>query len=664
MRSHKRELAWRYITGEFPKVVVGCLVILLLLLLCQPYSWAAKPAPERTLLTLSLLEERINSPILSEGVSTIDLRQLIIDLTSENAEFREQFYQQLQTQLNRSKKPLGLDLSESLIQGEFTASRLGLQTPLSQAALSSLLTPAEREQLERDDRFLSEPGEQVTSVAVFRGPLKLRASLFTGSIDFAKVFFLQPVEASDAIFTQEGNWSETRFGKTADFSRVAFSREVNFSNSTFFGQARFSEVQFQGVANFTGSNFQADANFNQAEFAQLANLTQIRWLKGADFSQVSWRDRVLFSQSQFVQSLLLVNATFEKTAAFRETRFNALVDFQDVKLLEQVDFSNAAFAPNAYLNVAGLAFESEQAKILGDTGVIGKVISLPVLEGNENVMRNLVRNFRRLQQIPDANQIEYKTQRLRLEQLSRRIFGISFNRIFRLSWVGDVLHWLLLSLLLLLSNYGTNFSLVLGVGVVAIAYFGFLFWLIDRWRRQFPTPILPNRYDISWMLSSFTVLTLTGIADIFQAADRPWLTLACLGLIVLPVPLLLLNRLYQQGRYHNLLDVSYFVQDGSMRQLRLLIVRLPVIPQFPFFRDRYTPLLWERHWNWLNYYDFSLNNLIKLGFNDIRLRDEHLPGIISTLVWYQWSLGILYIVLLLWTLSRTIPGLNLLIYLK
>ena len=101
-----------------------------------------------------------------------------------------------------------------------------------------------------------------------------------------------------------------------------------------------------------------------------------------------------------------------------------------------------------------------------------------------------------------------------------------------------------------------------------------------------------------------------------------------------------------------------------MRQLQLLIVRLPVIPEFPFFRDRFTPLVWERRWNWLNYYDFSLNNFMKLGFNDIRLRDQHLPGLISTLAWYQWTLGLLYIALLLWTLSRTIPGLNLLIYLK
>ncbi len=132
----------------------------------------------------------------------------------------------------------------------------------------------------------------------------------------------------------------------------------------------------------------------------------------------------------------------------------------------------------------------------------------------------------------------------------------------------------------------------------------------------------------------------------------------------MPIPLMLLWRLYQQGRYHDLIDVTYFVEDGSLRQLRLLIGRLPVMPRFTFFRDRYMPILWDRRWNWLNYYDFSLNNLLKFGFNDIRLRDEHLPGIITTLVWYQWGLGILYLALLLWTLSRTIPGLNLLIYLK
>jgi uncharacterized membrane protein SirB2 len=642
------------------KLIVSTWVFLFLLLFASP----ALAASEKVPLTLPLLQERLNSPILSEGFSTIDLRNFIIDLTSENAIFREQFYQQLQAHLNRSKQSLGLDFSDSLIQGEFIASKLGLLTPLFQASLPPLFTPIEQEELKRDKRFLSEPGEQITSVTVFRGPLILNGSRFAGQVDFSKIIFLQRVEATDATFTQEGNWSENRFVRTADFSRTTFRREINFSNSTFCGQVKFRQNRFLEVANFTGSHFEAEVSFSQSEFVRLATFTRIQSLKDVDFSQIDSRDRILFSKSHFFQSLSLVNSTFEQSLAFRTTRFDRSIDFQDVKLLGQIDFSNALFSPNTALNVAGLAFDSDRAKILGDTGVIGRVMSLSKLEENKTVYRNLVRNFRNLEQIPDANQIEYKIEKLRLQHLGKQIFCIPYRQIFQLKWIRNLFNWLFLSLLILLSGYGTNFSIVFGVGIIAIGYFGFLFWAIDRWRRRIPTPILPNRYDTIYMITSVVLLTIIGLTNIFQSSEEPWITIACLSVILFPIPLGLVSYLYQKGRYHDLMNSSYFLEDGSMRQLRLLIVRLPVIPNFPFFRDRYVPLLWKRRWNWLNYYDFSLNNFIKLGFNDIRLRDQHLPGTISTIVWYQWSLGILYIVLLLWTLSRTIPGLNLLIYLK
>ena len=623
---------------------------------------AAVSAPERAPLTLELLQERLKSPIQIEGVRTIDLRHLIINLRLENAEFCNHFYQLLQTQLNRSGTPLGLDFSNSIIYGDFIGNRLGLRSPLYGEALSPLLTPQEQQQLLRDPRQLSQP-VPIPSVTVFRGTLKLVKTRFTGTVNFANTFFLHRVEANGATFSQPVDWSGSRWIRLADFSDTIFNRDVNFNSSIFFVKAIFTKGQFLGIANFPDTTFAGDAIFSKSQFEQVANFTRSDFQGSADFSEADWHDRALFSKSQFIKPLLLTEATFEKAVAFREAQFNQLVNLRAVSLLEQVDFSNARFLGDAYLNVANIMFDSDQAKIIGDAGEIGRLLWVPTLQGNEDVLRNLVRNFRSLQQISDANQLEYTTQRLRQRQLGSHLV-LGGKNSSPLGWILEGLYWVGLSLLLLLSRYGTSFWLVFGVGMAAIAYFGLLFWLVDRFRRRIPQPIIPTAFEIPWMLGSYSLLTFAGVTAIFRSSDQPWLTLACLGGVILPMPTLLLWQLYRQGRYHDLMDVSYFVEDGSLRQLRLLIGRLPVMPRFDVFRDRYMPILWNRRWNLLNYYDFSLNNLLKLGFNDIRLRDEHLPGIITTLVWYQWSLGILYIALLLWTLSRTIPGLNLLIYLK
>jgi hypothetical protein len=443
--------------------------------------------------------------------------------------------------------------------------------------------------------------------------------------------------------------------------------------------------------------------------------------KKVDFSNVTFNNQVNFNKVDFHEALLMKDTIFKQALIFREAEFNQFVDLQGASILNQADFSDVKFAETAFLNVAGLVFNSNQAKILGNVGEIGKKLIVPTLQGNQNILRNLSQNFRLQQQVSDANQLEYTKQRLRLIELSHRLVAVnintaSINRLINLGfsetqaieiskyrqiqhfrnisellilpdvdleiynklsdkiiatepmvlsgWIVKFLSWLLLSLLLLISGYGTNFWLVFGVGGVVISCFGVLFWLVDRYRRLSPVPIVPRYYESLCILSSFVCLISASVLAIFRNSGSPWLTLLCVLLIIVPIPAILVWQLYQQGRYHDLMDISYFREDGTLRQLRLLIGRLPVIPRNPSFRERYMPLLWDKRWNWLNYYDFSLNNWVRLGFNDIRLRDEHLPGIISALAWYQWSLGLLYIVLAGWTLSRTIPGLNLLIYLK
>ena len=653
-------------------MMLNKLLILFLITFCFLISspcLAANLETQLTPLTLDLLQEKLKEPIPEEGMMTINLTNFTINLTEDNQEFREQFYQQIQSTITRSQIPLTLNLSNSLIQGEFTMGRLGIQTPLIEEALSGTLSDLEKKQLAKEPRFkayspMDIQDKFIPYTTILRGSLKLNHTQFTSPANFSNIFFLQRVEAVGVDFAEKSNWHQTSFTHLGDFSEANFHKETDFGESNFFAKAKFSKTKFYSNLDFSNSTFAESSNFTEATFNDVVDWTSSQWQGEGQFCQTTWSDRAFFSKSRFLKTLYFNNASFDKTIVFRGSRFNSTIDFIDASLREQIDFSNAVFPPNAKLNLSKLAFDAKEAKILGKKGVIGRVIYVSTLEGNETILFNLVRNFRRLEQITDANQIEYETEKLRREQIEKILIGLPWQRWFSFSAFGYGLIWLGLSLILLLSDYGTNFALVLSVGVFTIAYFGLCFWFLDRYRRKIPKKIIPNIKETFWMLGSFIFLTITSLIAIFQTARQPWLTLGCLGIILLPIPLFLLTKLYLQGRYHNLLEVTYFVEEASLRQLRLLIIRLPIMPRFPLFRDRYMPILWDRDWNWLNYYDFSLNNLLKLGFNDIRVRDEHLPGIITTLVWYQWGLGVLYIALILWTLSRTIPGLNLLIYLK
>jgi uncharacterized protein YjbI with pentapeptide repeats len=713
-------------------LVIFLLVIFLLIGVFPAPTWADTSLPEPMPLTLDLLKERLKSPTQAQGTRTIDLRHLDIDLRPENTQFRSQFYRLIREQIQRSTVPLGLDFSYSRIHGELKISDLALQISLYGKTIPPIFSEAEQEQFERDRRRLSQLSQLSRSlliqaqlepiqITVLRGSLILSQAQFDGFVNFTNTFFLGRVDAQGSFFSEDADWSGSRFSRKVNFTGAIFQKEVRFRNAIFFDRVRLSQAEFQHNVNFQNSEFRSAVNLNQAVFQQFTNLSRILWKDNVDFSQTRWQEKVIFDRDQFARSLFLTEAMFEKAVSFRQAQFNQSVNLRGAAILDQMDFSDADFARGSYLNVANLQFDPKQATILGNPGKIGQAFSVPNLEGNEIVMRNLVKNFWELQQISDANEIEYSIEKLRLREQRQQLFATNINEVTRwhlqsigfsekqtdaiiqareqspirnfnellkmggvdfstyvkvrdrisvgdpltpVGWVLMLLRWVGLSLLLLLTRYGTSVGLIFGIEMIGIAHFGVMFWLIDRFRRLRPKPIVPNRIETAWMLSGFSALTLMGLAIVFQRSDRPWLTLACLEATILPLPLLLLGLIYWKGRYHDLLTTTYFVEDGTLRQLRFLIGRLPVIPDYPFFRERYIPIRCDRRWGWLIYFDFSLNNLLKFGFNDIRLRDEHVPGLVTTLVWYQWGIGMLYFALLLWTLSRTIPGLNLLIYFK
>ncbi len=716
------------------------LSLLLLCLVWLPPALAANlpdRLPDRLPLTPELLQSRLKNPLPSDGSNLIDLRKLTIDLRPENLEFANTFYSNLHDALQKPGLPLGLDLSNTRIEGPFDFTRLGVASPLYDTDLSPLFTPTEQAQLKRDRRrlarlstlsqslLLTPRSPSPTHISVFRGALRLTQTDFLGPTDFANTFFLGRLDATNAHFTQASDWSQTRFSDLTRFSGADFDREARFRSSIFFGKAEFNQAQFQGLTTFQSSEFQDSTTFNQVTFSDDANFTRTQWQGSADFAQTKWQHQALLGKAKFNQALFLTDAEFNQVLLLREAQFSRPVNLRGAVILDRADFSYSSFAKDAYLNVPGLRFDSDRAKLVGDPGRIGKVISVPTLQGNENLLRELIRNFRRMDQITDANQLDYTAQKLRSRELLRRVFGLNLNtatpaQLIRLgltptqadaivqrnqtqpmktltellsvgeidlatytavrdrvitvealpigvefiSRIGLLIRWIGVGAVLVLSRNGTNFWLIFGVGLMAVAHFAVIFWAIDRARRRLPSPIWPSLTETASVLSLATVLGGIGITAIFQNAEHPWVTIAWSAMGLVPVPGAIVTLIYQRGRYHPKLEVSYFVEEGTLRQLRILIGRLPVIPRFPQFRDRYIELPWEKRWNWLNYFDFSFNNFLRFGFNDIRVRDEFLPGLLSTLVWYQWSLGTLYIALLLWTLSRTIPGLNLLIYFR
>ncbi|MGF1567727.1 MAG: pentapeptide repeat-containing protein [Nodosilinea sp.] len=556
-------------------------------------------------------------------------------------------------------------------------------------------------------------------IYLVKGPLIALQTRFGGPVLGGDTFFLGRILTQGAVFDQELYLSGSRFNQTVNISGADFRQGVKAKSAIFFQPVRFAQSRFRDGANFQGAEFRAEANFSRCQLAGELNFSRIQWRGTADFAGTLWQGAAFFLRDSFAKALFFTEARFDAPLILRQARFSEPVNLRNAQVEGDVDFGDALFQPPAYVNVAGLEFSVEKTRILGTPGRIGQVFSVPQLRGNETLLRNLERNFRGLEQISDANHIAYTAERLRLKDWQRRLLGANLNtaplttlvragfteaqasaiinrrqnqpffsiddvlnvpgvdlaayvkardRILArnsfsaLGRVSLALRWLGVGVLVVLSHYGTSFGLVFGVGLVAIPTFALMFWFVDRYRRRVPTPILPPLEEGLWLAGSGGLLLLAGLSNLLRLADYPVLTLVSVGLLILPVPLLLIGRLLQRGRFHDLMDQSYLVEDGSLRQLRLLIARLPVIPKFPFYRDRYSPILLDRRWNWLNYLDFSLNNWLKFGFNDIRLRDQYVPGLITALVWYQWGLGLLYAALLLWTLSRTIPGLNLLLY--
>ncbi|NJS16683.1 MAG: hypothetical protein HC787_06935 [Nostocaceae cyanobacterium CSU_2_110] len=245
----------QYPISKFISICTVCL-----LLSIQPV-WAVESQPQRTVLTLELLQEKINSPIVNQGSFTVDLREMEINLQPQNKELHDNFYKLLQDVLQKSgTKPIGLDLTNSIIEGNFIGSDLGLRTPFYAQAIAPIFTETEQNQLEllrevclqslaysvpnsKDCRsLLGKDSTTSAQISVFRGSLIFNQTVFKGKVEFNNTFFLQPVEGSGAIFYQPTNFKQSRFGRRVSFINANFRSELDFQGSVFFRKLIFRKL--------------------------------------------------------------------------------------------------------------------------------------------------------------------------------------------------------------------------------------------------------------------------------------------------------------------------------------------------------------------------------------------------------------------------------------
>ena len=167
------------------------------------------------------------------------------------------------------------------------------------------------------------------------------------------------------------------------------------------------------------------------------------------------------------------------------------------------------------------------------------------------------------------------------------------------------------------------------------------------------------------MGSGSSFLILAGLAAIFRVNETPWETLVYLALILVPVLISLLLLIYGQGRYPRP-NAGELLCRGWQHPAAALFdwpsAKYPRLSGLPRTLQRYSLEPCAGAGSTIS--TSALTTRCGLASTIFVCANEELPGLISTLAWYQWTSVIIYFGLLLWTLSRTIPGLNLLIYFK
>jgi hypothetical protein len=223
-----------------------------------------------------------------------------------------------------------------------------------------------------------------TSVKVqFNNSVDFGRSQFQGAVDFADTQFAGVTRFDNVTFNTAATFANTVFESSSNFSKARFVEDGVFSRAEFLGNADFTLVTYRKKADFqkkrfttsafTGSRFEGEADFNGSEFRQDADFTNVNFRAKANFRETVFSG-VIYAGAQFAGAADFFKARFDQDAFFSSTTFQQNATFTKTRFLADANFSQARFLNNAFFAQADfnqdVSFRAAvfQPEGVGDTG--------------------------------------------------------------------------------------------------------------------------------------------------------------------------------------------------------------------------------------------------------------------------------------------------------
>ena len=311
--------------------------------------------------------------------------------------------------------------------------------------------------------------------------------IINGRLDFRRAIITE-AHLQDIVFGKDINFSDTRFGVAVDAARThQQGGQTAGPNAPRAGQVKCPQVAPDVATMFRFVTFEGHAYFLRTAFCGRTSLERVIFHKDANFTDATFQDHQTSGRPGF--SLSYVNFTTLRLKWSQLAHPAFWVQNSHMERIESFLEREMREASEAQAKRAAQAGDHKNQKAI-DAG-------REQLEPLSEVFKSLEANFRRQNELDDANEAYYWMKRAELREARERL---SFRQ-----QLPRKIEWLLLGIP---CGYGTGFwtvvSWTLGVNVL----FALIYWTRGNLQRHH-NPEITRDFTFKWRLLDFPHVYLT-----------------------------------------------------------------------------------------------------------------------------------------------------------